>query len=199
MTEIDRPTKWTKMPRGDLRDAARSGSKKPIRTRHRSLDASSAPELGDSMTRMLQPTALLFALLLLPGASLAQTSAQLAATSGLLGAWQVQCGVPGMENPLYVYRTVGSRVELDRDYGGNLRDTNVVSGVKLGPRGEISCMVTFPRTDPPQSREHVWIRAPGGRQMRIYANRDVDTGQYSVRDGRHMNNGAVTLWMSRCY
>jgi hypothetical protein len=141
----------------------------------------------------------LAALTALPCVSFAQTSAEIAAAWGLLGSWQVQCGGPlGNSNPIYFYRASGARVVLDRKFGPELDDTNMVSGVRRGANGEILYTVTFPTTDPPQSREHVVVKTPDGMRMRVYSNRNPDTGQYAVRDGKFTDDGTTTPWMNRC-
>jgi hypothetical protein len=101
-------------------------------------------------------------------------------------------------NPIYFYRASGARVVLDRKFGADLGDSNMVSGVRRGGNGEILYTVTFATTDPPQSREHVVVKAPDGMRMRVYSNRNPDTGQYVVRDGKFTDDGTTTPWMNRC-
>jgi hypothetical protein len=152
------------------------------------------------MTRLVRWSVMpLAALLALPGASLAQTSSEVAAAWGLLGSWQVRCGgTLDNSNPIYLYRASGSRVVLDRKFGGDRNDTNMVSGVRRGSAGEIHYAVTFATTDPPQTREHVVVKTSDGQKMRVYSNRNPDTGQYAVRDGKFTEDGVATPWMNRC-
>lgn len=139
------------------------------------------------------------ALLASPVTTLAQTSAEVAAAWGLFGSWQVQCGgAPGNSNPIYLYRASGARVVLDRAFGADRRDSNMVSGVRRGANGELSYTVAFASTDPPQSREHIVVKTADGQKMRVYSNRNPDTGQYAVRDGKFTDDGSTTPWMNRC-
>jgi hypothetical protein len=141
----------------------------------------------------------LAALALLPGAALGQTSSEVAAAWGLLGSWQVECGgALGNSNPVYSYRANGARIVLDRKFGVDLSDSNMVSGVRRGANGEILYTVTFASADPPQSREHVVVKTPDGKRMRVYSNRNPDTGQYAVRDGKFTDDGTTTPWFNRC-
>ena len=138
-------------------------------------------------------------LLALPSVSLAQSSADTAAAWGLVGIWQVECGgTLGNGNPIYSYRTNGAQVILDRQFGSDLNDTNTISGVRRLPTGAITYSVVFQTTDPPQTREHIMVKSQDGRMMRAVSNRDVDTGTYSVQDGKFTSNGATTPWMNRC-
>jgi len=135
----------------------------------------------------------------LPCASFAQTSAQAAAAWGLFGTWQVECGgAPGDTNPIYSYRANGAQVILDRDFGDNRRDSNMVTGVRRTPTGEIAYTVIFATTEPPQNREHVFLKSQNGRAMRIISNRNPDTNVYAVRDGKYADDGQTTVWMNRC-
>jgi hypothetical protein len=157
--------------------------------------------VGGAMKRSLRWIALLSAAsVALPCASFAQTSAQVASSWGLLGTWQVECGgAPSDTNPVYTYGANGAQVVLDRDFGDNRRDSNMVTGVRRTPSGEITYTVIFASTEPPQNREHVFLKSQNGRAMRIISNRNPDTNVYAVRDGKYSDDGQTTVWMNRCY
>ena len=66
----------------------------------------------------------------------ALTSADIARSWGLLGEWQVRCGgTPNDENPIYLFRTNGPQVVLDRNLGDDRRDTQTLVNVRLAPNG----------------------------------------------------------------
>jgi hypothetical protein len=140
------------------------------------------------------------ACLALPTAPFAQSAADSAAAWGLIGTWQPRCGAPfdNNSNPIYLYRISGALVILDRQFGDDRSDTNAISSVRRGPKGELLYSVHFTQTDPPQTREHMWLKSANGQAMRIVSNRDVNTGQFSVADGKFTDNGATTPWMNRC-
>lgn len=134
-----------------------------------------------------------------PGGARAQTSADAARSWGLLGTWKQDCGAPaGKDNPAYMYRANGPQIVLDRDFGEAGKDSNMVSGVRVGSSNEISYRVAFGTTDPPQSREHLFVKSSDGRRFRTISNRNPDNNVYSVRDGKFTDDGQNTPWMVRC-
>jgi len=131
-------------------------------------------------------------------AAFAQTSADIAASWGLLGQWQVQCHAPAkMDNPIYLFRARAAQVVLDRDFGTNRQDSQALVNVRPAPNGAITFLVPFPNTEPPQTREHVWVKAQDYSGIRVFTNRNPDTGEFFVRDGR-FPDGATTPWFRRC-
>jgi hypothetical protein len=131
--------------------------------------------------------------------SFAQTSADVAAQWGLPGTWQPQCGgARNDENPIYVFSVRGVQVVLDRDFGGDRRDSQTLVNVRLEASGTIAFTVPFLTVAPPQTREHLWTKTKDNSGIRILTNRDADTGRYVVRDGKFIADGSDTGWFSRC-
>jgi hypothetical protein len=110
----------------------------------------------------------------------------------------VRCGgTPNDENPIYLFRTNGPQVVLDRNFGDNRRDTQTPVNVRPAPNGAIAFSVPFLTVTPPQTREHVWVKAKNNSGVRIFTNRNADTGEVTVRDGK-FPDGGTTPWFNRC-
>ena len=78
-----------------------------------------------------------------------------------------------------------------------LQDSQTLVNVRLTPNGEIAFSVPFLTVTPPQTRDHVWVRAKDNSGIRVFTNRNADTGEFAVRDGR-FPDGVTTPWFTRC-
>ena len=138
----------------------------------------------------------LLASLVSSGASLAQTVAATASKWGLLGTWQIDCAaaISGSNGALkYVVR--GGKLFHDRDFGGGKTDSSAVTSARANPDGTLE--LTIPFASLSQTRQFAFVRAADGR-IRAFYNKNVDTEEYSIRDGKFTANGNVTPWQTRC-
>ena len=117
----------------------------------------------------------------------------------MLGGWLFDCNAPyGDDNPLYNYVWRDNQVWLDRDYGGNRRDTNAITSLRSPQPNQIEYVVSFGSVSEPQSRYHLWERESGGSRISLLTNRNVATGQTYIANGRFTDDGSITGWNVRC-
>jgi hypothetical protein len=125
----------------------------------------------------------------------AQTAAETARTWGLLGTWRLDCNKPASRADgelQYVVRE--GKLFHDREFG-DARDSSTVTSLVAKADGSIDVVVNF--TSIGQTREFSLIKGKDGR-IRATSNRNVDTNEYSIRDGKFSFNGASTPWQTRC-
>lgn len=125
----------------------------------------------------------------------AQTIAETASRWGLVGSWRLNCKVPVDRNNAdlkYVVRS--GKLFHDREFG-NSRDSSVVMSAKLLPGGVIEIIVNF--TSLSQVREFSFMKN-GNNSIRAMSNRNVNTGEYSVKAGKFTSGGGTTPWQIRC-
>jgi hypothetical protein len=137
----------------------------------------------------------LLAVLAASGAALAQTTAQTASKWGLLGTWRLDCSKPmGRSNPDLSYVVRGGKLFHDREWG-DTRDSSAVVLATSKADGTLEMVVNF--TSLSQTRQFSFMKASGNR-IRALSNRNVNTNEYSVRDGKFTSNGKPTPWQTRC-
>lgn len=135
------------------------------------------------------------ALLSLGGFAQAETVAQSASDWGLIGTWRTDCAAPlSQGQPALSYVVRGGRLFHDRDFGG-ARDSNPVLLATPRSDGSIELLVDFPAFG--QVRQFTVVKNGDGR-IRTVSNRDVNTDQYSIRDGKFVANGMPPPPQSRC-
>ena len=125
----------------------------------------------------------------------AQTVAETAARWGLVGTWQTDCSVPPTEkSAAQTYHVQGGKLLLSR-FDGKTSDSNPITSATINTRGEIEVVVVFPEFS--QTRLNVHAKDRQGRR-RMMQNKNIDTGEFSVIDGKLTHNGAATPWATRC-
>ena len=130
-----------------------------------------------------------------PGATPAETTVQAASKWGLLGIWRLDCSKPmGRNNPDLAYVVRGGKLFHDRDFG-DTRDSNAVVLATTKADGTFEIVVNFASMS--QTRQFSFFKADS-RRIRAMSNRNVDTNEYSVRDGKFTANGNATPWQTRC-
>jgi len=142
----------------------------------------------------------LFALALLAAlatsdASVAQTNAQIAADWGLLGTWKNDCGAPNSPRDgelRYVVRS--GKLFHDREFGDR-RDSSEVILATITPDGAIELVVNFVSLK--QIRQYRFVKETDGHIHAIF-NRDVNTDQYTVKDGKLTANGNDVVSQVQC-
>lgn len=123
------------------------------------------------------------------------TVAETAARWGLLGTWKLDCGSPtSRSNPALIFVVRQGKVFHDRDFG-DAQDSHSVVNAKITSGGSIEIVIDF--TSFSQVREMSLIKGGEGRK-RAFSNRNVNTGEYIIRDGKFLANGAETRWQNRC-
>jgi hypothetical protein len=128
------------------------------------------------------------------GAS-AQTVAEVASRWGLPGTWQVDCRAPtSRSNVSQTYAVRGGKLSVDRAFGDGT-DSSAITAAAVKADGALDLVIIF--TSISQTRQLVQIRGSDGR-MRAITNRNVDTNDYSVKDGKFTANGNATPWQTRC-
>jgi hypothetical protein len=148
------------------------------------------------MRAFIYPCALvLLAIVALPEASLAQMVAETASRWGLLGTWRLDCSAPVSRSDgelQYVVR--GGKLFHDREFG-DVRDSGSVMSATRKADGSIELVVNFVSFS--QTRQYSMIKGGDGR-IRSISNRNVDTNEYTIRDGKFTANGNATPWQTRC-
>ena len=128
-------------------------------------------------------------------ASLAQTIAETAARWGLLGTWRLDCSKPASRSDgalQYVVR--GGKLFHDREFG-DTRDSSSVMSATTKADGSLEITVNFVSLS--QTRQYSMMKGSDGR-IRAISNRNVDTNEYSIRDGKFTANGNTPPWQTRC-
>ena len=137
----------------------------------------------------------LLAVLAAPEASLAQTTAQIATSWGLLGTWRLDCSKPmSRSNPDLTYVVRSGKLLHDREFG-DARDSNPVMSATRKADGSLEVLVNFGSLS--QTRQFSFIKGSDGR-IRATSSRNVDTNEYSIKDGKFTANGNAAPWQSRC-
>ena len=128
-------------------------------------------------------------------ASLAQTVAATVSKWGLIGTWRLDCSKPASRSDGDLkYEVRGGRVFHDREFGDG-RDSNAVVSAARKADGSLQIAVHFASFS--QTRQFSLIKGSDGR-IRATSNRNVDTNEYSIKDGKFTANGNPTPWQTRC-
>lgn len=128
-------------------------------------------------------------------AAAAQTTAEVARKWGLLGTWRLDCTQPRSEsNPDLAYAVRDGKLFHDRDFGKNRDSSAVVTAVVKADKS-IEVVVNFVSLR--QTRQFALMKGPDGR-IRAISNRNVDTNEYSIKDGKFTSNGGTPPWQTRC-
>lgn len=133
------------------------------------------------------------------GAAQAQTVAEVASKWGLLGTWQIDCRAPvSRSNGAITYLVTGGKLQMQRDFGGDKNagnDTNTIVAAARKPDGTLEYTTVFPSLG--QTRQQTDTKGSDGRR-RALSNRNVDTNEYTIKDGKLVSNGTDSLWQTRC-
>jgi len=127
--------------------------------------------------------------------SSAETAAQIAARWGIVGIWQKDCNAPvSRNNDQQAFVIRNGKLFLDRSTG-NGHDSNPITAASINAQGELDLRVTFPASG--QNRQNVHAMAKDGRDH-IVLNRDVITGEYTVKNGILLSTGNAVPWLTHC-
>ena len=97
-------------------------------------------------------------------------------------------------NPDLKYLVKGNKLFHDREFGDR-RDSSQIMSATIKPDGSMELVVNF--TSLSQTRQFSFIKGGDGR-IRATSNRNVDTNEYTVVDGKFTANGNSTPWQSDC-
>jgi hypothetical protein len=118
---------------------------------------------------------------------------------GLIGAWSSDCARPASGDHYYsVYevRPDGAAF-LRRENGGAPMPLNPIPRATILGDGSLLIVLDLVDMGPSRhTRELIFAKGADGR-VRAMSNRRLD-GDYSVRDGKLVSNGADMPWQSRC-
>ena len=141
---------------------------------------------------------LLFALIgvgAAPPAALAQSNVEAAQSWGLIGTWRLDCKVPlSHDNPDLKYVVRAGKLFHDRDFG-DTTDSHPVIAATPRPDDLLELIVNFNEFH--ETRQYGFVHGGANRLRAIY-NRNVDTGEYSIRDGNMTGSGNPSGWQYRC-
>jgi hypothetical protein len=128
----------------------------------------------------------------------AQTGVEAAERWGLLGTWMADCRQqPSLANTRDAYVVRGGRLFLERDLGPQYgRDSTAITLATLRTEGAIELTEYYADLTPPQMRRTILVKGGDGR-IRVRINVNLDTGEYSVRNGL-LSSGRPTPWQGRC-
>jgi len=132
--------------------------------------------------------------LALSDAAVGQTPLDTGRTWGLVGDWSLDCGRPASGQNLYIsYRPQGGNLVY---WDGTLTTSSVVQSAVRRQDGTIVVVVYV--TWLQHTREIVYAKSADGRSIQAQSNRNIETGEYTVRDGRMVSNGNRMAWHVRC-
>jgi hypothetical protein len=125
----------------------------------------------------------------------AQTMPQTVSKWGLIGSWRLDCSQPASRsNGDLKYIVRNGMLFHDREFG-DARDSNPVVAATAKSDGTLELTVNFPGLS--QTRQFAFVKGSDGR-IRAVSNRNVNTDEYSIRDGKFTANGNETPWQTRC-
>ena len=125
----------------------------------------------------------------------AETPAQAAARWGLLGTWRLDCTkATSQANQAFTFAVRNGQLFQDRHLGGDDRDSSPMTQAEVRSDGSILLTTVFSGG----TRQAVFMKSDDGRRRRVMSNRDVDTDEYTIRDGLYVSNGQPTPWSTRC-
>jgi hypothetical protein len=148
------------------------------------------------MTISLRVPALALAgMLAAAGASFADTPAEVARDWGLLGIWRLDCTVKASRgDPDLKYVVRGGKLFHERDWGDG-GDSSEILAAEVTPEGGIALTVRFESLA--QTRQFVDVKRD---EQHIHAvmSRNVETNEYSIRDGKFVDSGRVPPMQTHC-
>ena len=141
--------------------------------------------------------AMVFLTMLAPSASHAQTMVEVAGNWGLIGTWSVDCSIPASREQSWItYAARNGKLFYEQELG-DARTSNQVMLAEVRPEGAIEIVLQFNSVTPPQTRMNLNIKDKAGR-YRTLVSKNVDTNEYSIKDGIFTGTGQPSKWLSRC-
>ena len=130
-----------------------------------------------------------------PVAAVAQSNVEVARSWGLLGTWRLDCAKPkSRANPDLKYVMHDGKLFHDRDFGDDADSQPIIVATRR-PDDALELVVQFGGFH--QTRQFIFVHGRSDSLRAIY-NRDVDSGELSIRDGKFTGSGEPTPWQYRC-
>jgi|HubBroStandDraft_6_1064221.scaffolds.fasta_scaffold39468_3 hypothetical protein len=130
-----------------------------------------------------------------PRPSVAQSNVEAARSWGLLGTWRLDCTQPAShDNPDLKYVARDGELFHDRDFG-DTTDSHRVLAARRRPDNSLELTVNFNEFH--ETRQYGFVHGRSGTLRTIY-NRNIDTDDYSIRDGTIAGSGNPAPWQYRC-
>jgi hypothetical protein len=124
----------------------------------------------------------------------AEGASDAAAAWGLLGVWSLDCAkAASRETPRLSFVRIGGKLAHRRDFG-DVKDEFPVLAAQRRSDGSLEVMLDLASFG--ERRTVVFAKA-GDQKKRAVANWS-DKGEYSIRDGKFVANGAPTPVQTRC-
>jgi hypothetical protein len=137
----------------------------------------------------------LAALFVACGVSSADSAVDTATSWGLLGTWRLDCKAQASRaDPDLIFVVRSGQLFHDRNWGDGSDSSAVLSATATAGGG---LMVTVKFASLSQTRQWAYVKQDDNH-IRAMSNRNVDTDDYSVRDGKFTANGNSTSWQTRC-
>lgn len=134
---------------------------------------------------------------LAPRPATAQSPAETATGWDLLGTWSSDCSIPPSRLHTWLsYVVRDGKLFYEQNYGDG-RSSNEIASARILADGNIEIVMMFTAVSPPQTRLNVNTRGENGR-FRTIESKDVNTGEYSIRNGLVTHNNQPSKWLSRC-
>jgi hypothetical protein len=126
----------------------------------------------------------------------AQSNVEAAESWGLLGTWRTDCKAPASRgNPDLIYVVRDGKLFHDRDFADGTTDSHQVIAATPRPDDLLELIVNFDEFH--ETRQYGFVHGGPDRLRAIY-NRNVNTGDYSIRDGKVTGSGNPSGWQYRC-
>jgi hypothetical protein len=131
----------------------------------------------------------------MPQAARAQSNVEVATSWGLIGTWRIDCKQPASrDNPDLKYVVRDGKLFHDRDFGGTTDSHQVIVATQR-PDKSLELVVNFNEFN--ETRQYAFVHGRSDTLRTMY-NRNVDTGDYSIREGVMAASGQPSSWQFRC-
>ena len=138
-----------------------------------------------------------FALLALLAAApaFAQSNVDVAQSWGVIGTWRIDCKQPtSRANPDLKYVVRDGKLFHDRNFG-DVTDSHPVIVATRRDDGSLELVINFNEYN--ETRQYAFVHGENNSLRTMY-NRNVDTGDSSIRDGVMTASGQPSAWQYRC-
>ena len=151
--------------------------------------------MAPMLARVALFAGLLAGFVAIPETSSAQTVAESASKWGLLGTWRIKCGEAVTDNNGVSSYVVRDRKLIHDRVFAKSKDTSQVVSAKINSDGSLELVINFVSLK--QVRQITYVKDSDGRLQAI-SNKNNDTNEYTVKDGKFTENGAVPPKQTRC-
>ena len=129
------------------------------------------------------------------GVAFAETAAETATSWGLVGLWRLDCGTPASRDDVDLRYVVRDGALFHERNWGDGQDSSPVISATLTPQGGIDVVLKLESMS--QTREFIVAKVDADH-TRTVMSRNVDTNEYSIRDGTFISDGRPVRPLARC-